>query len=196
MSPVQQGVRRRSPLAVALPLGLAAACTWCWGSAWVSAPASSRGPPALRGRTALLAGAGDTGEFDFGEYEAPTGVAVAEAEEEEGPQLAPPEAEKFLQKETGIWECSNCGFEYNRMWGYGKYGPGTAFEDLPSNFRCPECRVSKDEFRPLMEDIAGFAENQDFGFGFNTWTGGQKSIIIWGGLGAFFVGLLSLYLVD
>mmetsp|Transcript_135 Transcript_135/g.464 ORF Transcript_135/g.464 Transcript_135/m.464 type:complete len:191 (+) Transcript_135:65-637(+) len=188
------GSRRHTPLTAALPLGLAAVCAWCWDWAWVPAAGRPRASSALRGRTALLAG--DSGEFDFGEYEAPTGVAVAEAEEEEGPQLAPPEAERFLQKETGVYECSNCGFEYNQMWGYGKYGPGTQFKDLPNNWRCPECKVSKDQFRPLMEEIAGFAENQEFGLGFNTWTGSQKGLLIWGGLGIGFFALLSGYLLE
>eukprot|EP00933_Yihiella_yeosuensis_P046011 TRINITY_DN41477_c0_g1_i1.p1 TRINITY_DN41477_c0_g1~~TRINITY_DN41477_c0_g1_i1.p1 ORF type:complete len:228 (+),score=48.52 TRINITY_DN41477_c0_g1_i1:73-684(+) len=132
----------------------------------------------------------DLGEFDFGEYEAPMGVSVMEAEEEEGPELAPPEAEVFLQQETGRYECQNCGYEYNPMWGVGDFGPGTQWKDLPVNFRCPTCRVSKDQFNPIVEEIAGFKENQEFGLGFNTWTGGQKQILIWGGL----IGLAGILL--
>ena len=62
----------------------------------------------------------------------------------------------------------------------------------------------KDDFAVVIEEVAGFAENQDYGVGFNTWTSGQKAhggkvlktrqgIVIWGALavGAFL--LLSAY---
>lgn len=152
--------------------------------------------PALRaGKTG---GEFDSGEFDFGKFEVPEGgVSIADSEElEEGPELAPPEAEVFLERETGVFECTNCGYEYNPNWGGGTAGPGTAFKDLPTNWRCPDCKVSKDRFKPQTEQVAGFADNQDFGFGFNTLTAGQKGIAIWGGLALGFLALLSGYLLD
>eukprot|EP00439_Symbiodinium_sp_Y106_P037781 s4465_g4.t1 len=50
----------------------------------------------------------------------------------------------------------------------------SGLQDLPSSWRCPQCQVSKDEFQAVIEEVAGFAENQDYGVGFNTWTSGQK----------------------
>eukprot|EP00448_Togula_jolla_P005200 CAMPEP_0170612658 /NCGR_PEP_ID=MMETSP0224-20130122/23841_1 /TAXON_ID=285029 /ORGANISM="Togula jolla, Strain CCCM 725" /LENGTH=201 /DNA_ID=CAMNT_0010938177 /DNA_START=41 /DNA_END=646 /DNA_ORIENTATION=- len=144
--------------------------------------------------TALRASKG--GDFDFGEYEAPTAsVPVMEAEEEKI-EMAPPEAEVFLQKETGDWECSNCGWTYTPLWGNGDIPPGTQFKDVPKKWKCPECGMPKARFLPVTEEIAGFAENQDFGLGFNAMTGGQKGIFIWGGLGVLVVILLSGYAME
>eukprot|EP00435_Cladocopium_sp_Y103_P033731 s1485_g8.t1 len=125
----------------------------------------------------------DSGEFDFGEYDAPMGVSVMEAEEEEKAELAPPEAEVFMTRETGRYECQNCGYEYNPLFGEGNYGPGTQ---------------PKDDFQPVIEEVAGFAENQDYGVGFNTWTSGQKGIVIWGALGiaAFVAGEFAAFAED
>ena len=171
---------------------LAAAATACFlSTAFVGARVPAQ---ALRGAT--LREAGGSGEFDFGEYDAPVGVSISEAAEEDAPDLAPPEAEIFLQRETGVWECKNCGYEYNRVWGEGNISPGTDWKDVPDNFRCPKCRVSKDQFEARMEEVAGFADNQDYGLGFNTMTGGQKGIFIWGTLGLLFMGLLGGYLLD
>mmetsp|Transcript_48687 Transcript_48687/g.139186 ORF Transcript_48687/g.139186 Transcript_48687/m.139186 type:complete len:192 (-) Transcript_48687:76-651(-) len=186
--------RTSSRLLVVLALCAATAWVLPGRRTWVSA--GSRAPGGRPRRPALRAAGGDSGEFDFGEYEAPSGVVVEDAEEEENPDLAPPEAEVFLQRETGNHVCGNCGWEYSAFWGFEDYAPGTAFKDLPSNFRCPECRVSKDQFKVVVEEVAGFADNQDYGFGFNTWTAGQKNIIIWGGLGVGFFALLGGYLLD
>lgn len=161
-------------------------------SAWIGYTSA----PQLRGRP-LRAGKGlDSGEFDFGDFEAPQGVSVEEAEEVEGPQLAPPEAEVFATRETGEWKCGNCGYTYKEFWGAGSAAPGTAFKDVPANWRCPDCKVSKDQFTPVIEDIAGFVDNQDYGLGFNTMTAQQKGYVIWGGLGALLALLLSGYAMD
>ncbi len=44
--------------------------------------------------------------------------------------------------------CSVCGWEYDPAAGLPDDGiaPGTAFADLPDDFVCPVCGVSKDEF--------------------------------------------------
>ena len=57
------------------------------------------------------------------------------------------------------------------------------------------CRASKDSFEPGTITIAGFAENQNYGFGGNSMTEGDKNLAIFGGLGFFFVLLLSGYLM-
>jgi hypothetical protein len=75
----------------------------------------------------------------------------------------------------------------------GMIKPGTTFESLPSNWRCPVCRASKDSFNEVVEEIPGFEVNQGYGFGTNSWTAGQKNLAIFGGLGLFFLLFLSGY---
>ncbi len=51
------------------------------------------------------------------------------------------------------YKCSVCGYVYDP----GKGDPendiaaGTAFENLPENWVCPECGVEKDMFEPCDE---------------------------------------------
>ena len=44
--------------------------------------------------------------------------------------------------------CDVCGWVYDEAEGYpeGGIAPGTKFEDLPEDFECPLCGVSKEEF--------------------------------------------------
>eukprot|EP00954_Amorphochlora_amoebiformis_P028469 1391718-Amorphochlora_amoeboformis.AAC.1 len=51
---------------------------------------------------------------------------------------------------------------------------GTAFEDLPEDWLCPVCGQPKDTFEEQGKIVAGFAENQGYGFGTNSLTEGQK----------------------
>lgn len=134
----------------------------------------------------------DSGEFDFGDFDAPeVGISISDAvEETDVPDLAPPEAEVFYDRETGVWECMNCNYKYNPLF------MGTKFNDLPSNWRCPDCKVSKDQFKAETEQVAGFLDNADYGLGFNTFTAAQKSQVIWGGLGLCVLGLLSGYALE
>lgn len=46
------------------------------------------------------------------------------------------------------YECSVCGYVYNPEIGDPENGvvAGTAFEDLPEDWVCPECGVAKDMF--------------------------------------------------
>lgn len=46
--------------------------------------------------------------------------------------------------------CNACGYVYDPQAGDPDNGvePGTAFEDLPDNWVCPECGVGKEEFSP------------------------------------------------
>ena len=50
--------------------------------------------------------------------------------------------------------CNVCGWIYDPAIGIPEDGiaPGTAFEDLPDDWVCPQCFVSKDEFSPLEEE--------------------------------------------
>ena len=44
--------------------------------------------------------------------------------------------------------CDVCGWEYDEKRGDPEYGiaPGTKFEDLPEDFKCPLCGVDKEQF--------------------------------------------------
>lgn len=57
----------------------------------------------------------------------------------------------------------------------------------------PRCLIAARHGRRAAP--AGFAENQDYGFGGNSMTEGQKSNLIFGGLFAGFVLLMSGYLL-
>ena len=47
--------------------------------------------------------------------------------------------------------CSNCGFIYDPQVGDPENGfpPGTPFEELPNDWHCPVCYMSKDQFDKL-----------------------------------------------
>ena len=47
-----------------------------------------------------------------------------------------------------IYVCDACGWEYDEEKGSPENGiaPGTKFEDLPDDFECPLCGVSKEMF--------------------------------------------------
>ena len=109
--------------------------------------------------------------------------------------------EVFMKKSTGKHKCTNCDFEYDEAKGDsyligGMVQPGTPFAELPSNWRCPTCRASKDSFLEVVEEIPGFEVNQGYGFGTNSMTSGQKSGLIFGGLGLFFLLFLSGYAMN
>lgn len=46
------------------------------------------------------------------------------------------------------WECLICGFIYDEAEGWPDDGiaPGTRWEDVPEDWECPECGVSKADF--------------------------------------------------
>jgi rubredoxin len=51
------------------------------------------------------------------------------------------------------WQCLLCGYIYDPAEGDPTQGiaPGTAFEDLPSDWECPDCGASKDEFEKMAD---------------------------------------------
>ena len=93
-------------------------------------------------------------------------------------------------KETGGFECRVCGYLYQEE------KEGTPFKELPSSWRCPQCLSQKGMYTPKTTTIAGFEENQEYGFGTNTMTSGDKNLLIFGSLGLFFVLFLGGYLLD
>ena len=50
------------------------------------------------------------------------------------------------------YQCAVCGFIYDEREGDpdGGIAPGTRFEDIPDDWRCPECGTVKSDFE-LME---------------------------------------------
>jgi rubredoxin len=49
------------------------------------------------------------------------------------------------------YKCTLCGYIYDPAKGDPENGvaPGTAFEDVPDSWVCPECGAAKDAFEPL-----------------------------------------------
>ncbi|OFW61093.1 MAG: rubredoxin [Actinobacteria bacterium RBG_16_64_13] len=49
------------------------------------------------------------------------------------------------------WQCLMCGYIYDPAKGDPSQGiaPGTAFEDLPDDWTCPDCGADKDEFEKM-----------------------------------------------
>ncbi len=49
------------------------------------------------------------------------------------------------------YRCLMCGYIYDPAQGDPEHNvpPGTAFENLPDGWVCPDCGVGKDEFEPI-----------------------------------------------
>lgn len=46
------------------------------------------------------------------------------------------------------WVCVVCGYQYDEEMGDPDHGiePGTAWEDVPDDWECPECNAAKADF--------------------------------------------------
>ncbi|XP_030467055.1 uncharacterized protein LOC115686018 [Syzygium oleosum] len=106
--------------------------------------------------------------------------------------------EKFAVLNTGIYECRSCGYKYDESVGDPSYPipPGLPFAQMPEDWRCPTCGAAKSFFVSKSVEIAGFAENQQYGLGGNSLTSGQKAVLIYGSLFLFFVLFLSGYFLQ
>lgn len=106
--------------------------------------------------------------------------------------------EKFAVLNTGVYECKSCGYLYDEKAGDPAYPvpPGMQFGKLPEDWRCPTCGAAKSFFESKSIEIAGFAQNQQFGLGGNTLTSGQKAVLIYGGLLLGFALFLSGYFLQ
>lgn len=62
-----------------------------------------------------------------------------------------PEHEHEYTFDGKCWVCVICGFTYNPEEGDPAMGipPGTPFEDLPENYKCPICNASKEYFKEV-----------------------------------------------
>jgi rubredoxin len=100
-------------------------------------------------------------------------------------------------KSLDRYECQACGYIYEPTKGDDKQQvpPGTAFESLPQNWRCPVCGARTSRFSNIgvKGSPSGFKENLGYGLGVNNLTPGQKNILIFGGLILAFLFFLSLY---
>jgi rubredoxin len=119
----------------------------------------------------------------------PVSDAETSSAEEESRPLTPAEMDRY--------ECRACGYRYEPVKGdnQGKIAPGTAFEALPGNWRCPVCGAPKPQFSNVgpVGNPSGFKENLGYGLGVNTLTPGQKNILIFGSLALAVLFFLSLY---
>eukprot|EP00475_Leptophrys_vorax_P036068 TRINITY_DN6027_c0_g2_i1.p1 TRINITY_DN6027_c0_g2~~TRINITY_DN6027_c0_g2_i1.p1 ORF type:complete len:203 (+),score=8.47 TRINITY_DN6027_c0_g2_i1:90-611(+) len=108
------------------------------------------------------------------------------------------EEEKFAVVDTGKWECRSCGYVYDQFKGDPNYpiAPGVELSKLPDDWLCPTCGAAPDTFNSLSRELAGFAQNQSYGFGTNSMTGDQKGLLIWGSMVAALFVFLSGYLME
>lgn len=49
------------------------------------------------------------------------------------------------------WQCQFCSFEYDESLGLPDHGiaAGTRWEDVPSDWSCPDCGASKSDFQMI-----------------------------------------------
>lgn len=108
-----------------------------------------------------------------------------------------PEEKTMSEKAPANYECRSCGYVYEPAKGDGKSNtpPGTLFEDLPLDWRCPVCGVRKAQFQNVGASGApsGFEENLKYGLGVNQLTPNQKNLLIFGALALGFIFFISLY---
>jgi rubredoxin len=119
------------------------------------------------------------------------------ADRVEAPQAGNAEDAVLSPKDMDQYECRACGYSYEPIKGDSRINipPGTPFENLPLNWRCPVCSAPKRQFSNIgpAGSPSGFKENLGYGLGVNTLTPGQKNILIFGSLALGFFFFLSLY---
>ena len=122
---------------------------------------------------------------------------ASEVAQSEVPQESGADQAVLSPKEMDCYECRACGYSYEPAKGDSRVNipPGTPFEELPLNWRCPVCSAPKRQFSNIgpVGSPSGFKENLGYGFGVNTLTPGQKSILIFGSLALGVLFFLSLY---
>lgn len=127
-------------------------------------------------------------------------LPVEELDKEDGgPKLDPRRfEEQFAVLNTGVYECRSCGYMYDQAAGDPSYPvpPGLPFAKLPDDWRCPTCGAAQSFFDSKSVEIAGFAQNQQFGLGGNSLTSGQKTLLIYGSLLVGFAFFLSGYFLQ
>ena len=145
-----------------------------------------------------LADAPSTAPGAQAEPEAPAAPPAAGDDKPKIDREDPALAEKFAVIGAGEAECKACAYLYSPARGDPEYPvmKGTLFKDLPDDWTCPTCGAEKQFFSPIEKTVAGFASNQGYGFGTNTMTEGEKSVLIYGALAFFFGLFIAGYLLD
>jgi flavin reductase (DIM6/NTAB) family NADH-FMN oxidoreductase RutF/rubredoxin len=71
-----------------------------------------------------------------------------EEEDKTDKKAEKPESESELREAGATYTCKICGFQYNPDEGDPTAGipPGTPFEDLPEDYKCPICNAGKEYF--------------------------------------------------
>jgi len=56
-----------------------------------------------------------------------------------------------MSENTKKWQCIVCGLIYDEALGWPDDGinPGTAWQDVPEDWLCPDCGVGKDDFEMI-----------------------------------------------
>jgi len=75
------------------------------------------------------------------------GPAASKPESQPAEKAKPSTEDRRMRK----YRCTVCGYIYDPAIGDpdGGIKPGTAFEDIPDDWACPVCGVSKDQFEPV-----------------------------------------------
>ena len=57
----------------------------------------------------------------------------------------------FFEETMKKYECTACGFIYDEAEGWPEDGiaPGTRWADVPDDWECPDCGMSKDDFEMI-----------------------------------------------
>lgn len=109
----------------------------------------------------------------------------------------PAKEQTLAEQAPASYECRSCGYVYEPSKGDNNrnISPGTPFEELPTDWRCPVCGVRTAQFENIGARNApsGFQENLTYGLGVNSLTPGQKNLLIFGALALGFLFFLSLY---
>jgi rubredoxin len=126
--------------------------------------------------------------------------STQQQEDEDGrPKLDPRRfEEKFAVLNTRVHECRSCGYRYDQAAGDPSYPvpPGLPVAQLPDDWRCPTYGAAQSFFESKSVEIAGFAQNQQFGLGGNSLTSGQKGLLIYGSLLIGFLFFISGYFLQ
>ena len=160
----------------------------------------STGGSSAPAATSASAGAGETGSSPEPTPAEPAFVPLSEItmeDEEISKADKLRAAERWYTVGGGVANCSSCQYKYDPEVGDDVYpvSAGVAFRDLPQDWGCPICGAGADKFRAEDKMVAGFAENQTYGLGTNSWTEGQKLTIIYGTIALFIFIFLSGYLL-
>jgi rubredoxin len=109
----------------------------------------------------------------------------------------PAKEQTLAEQAPSRHECRSCGYVYEPKRGDNtrNISPGTPFEELPIDWRCPVCGVRTSQFVSIGSSGApsGFQENLGYGLGVNRLTPTQKNLLIFGTLALFFLFFMSLY---